>query len=188
MYPDDQLDELGAHCSMTERRADDATRQVDEWLKCEYMQDHIGSEFGGVIASVTNFGLFVRIDDMQIDGLVHISNLSNDYYQYDGDKQMLIGENSRIVYRLGDKVHIRVKSVDLDERKIDLDLLAAESPTGKNRLPDGHRSSKHSEHGKPPAVSKKHKKQATKARIKSKRKATEAARKGKKPKNKKQRK
>ncbi|OZB06612.1 MAG: ribonuclease R [Idiomarina sp. 34-48-12] len=188
MYPDEQLDELGAHCSMTERRADDATRQVDEWLKCEYMQDHIGSEFGGVIASVTNFGLFVRIDDMQIDGLVHISNLSNDYYQFDGEKQMLIGENSRIVYRLGDKVRIRVKSVDLDERKIDLDLLAAESPTGKNRMPEGHRPSTRGERNKPPSNSKKHKKQATKARIKSKRKATEAARKGKKPKNKKVRK
>src|SRR5690606_16926258 len=133
------------------------TRQVDEWLKCEYMQDHIGSEFGGVIASVTNFGLFVRIDDMQIDGLVHISNLSNDYYQFDGEKQMLIGENSRIVYRLGDKVRIRVKSVDLDERKIDLDLLAAESPTGKNRMPEGHTPSTRGERQKPTANSKKHK-------------------------------
>ncbi|RUO47055.1 ribonuclease R [Pseudidiomarina donghaiensis] len=178
MYPDDQLDELGAHCSMTERRADDATRQVDEWLKCEYMRDHVGSEFSGVIAAVTNFGLFVRIDDMQIDGLVHISNLDNDYYQFDGERQLLIGENSRRVYRLGDKVRIRVKSVNLDERKIDLDLLSAESPTGQDRmLPKGKKFAKAEQ---PP--SKKQKKQATKARIKSKRKAKESARKGKKPK------
>lgn len=179
MYPDEQLDELGAHCSMTERRADDATRQVDEWLKCEYMRDHVGTEFSGVIAAVTNFGLFVRIDDMQIDGLVHISNLDNDYYQFDGERQLLIGENSRRVYRLGDKVRIRVKSVNLDERKIDLDLLSAESPTGQDRmLPKGKKFAKAEQ---PP--SKKQKKQATKARIKSKRKAKESARKGKKPKS-----
>ncbi|RUO40690.1 ribonuclease R [Pseudidiomarina aestuarii] len=132
-YPDEQLDELGVHCSMTERRADDATRQVDEWLKCEYMQDHVGSEFTGVIAAVTNFGLFVRIDDMQIDGLVHISNLDNDYYQFDSDRHLLIGENSGKAYRLGDKARIRVRSVNLDERKIDLDLLSAETPAGNQR-------------------------------------------------------
>ncbi|WP_417664854.1 ribonuclease R [Pseudidiomarina sp.] len=178
MYPDEQLDELGAHCSMTERRADDATRQVDEWLKCEYMRDHVGSEFTGVIAAVTNFGLFVRIDNMQIDGLVHISNLDNDYYQFDGARQLLIGENSRRVYRLGDKVRIRVKSVNLDERKIDLELLSAESPTGKDRMP----ASKRDKEKPVKEPSKKHKKNVTKARIKSKRKAKEAARKGRKPK------
>ncbi|HET8817557.1 MAG TPA: RNB domain-containing ribonuclease, partial [Pseudidiomarina sp.] len=132
-YPEEQLDELGVHCSMTERRADDATRQVDEWLKCEYMQDHVGSEFTGVIAAVTNFGLFVRIDDMQIDGLVHISNLDNDYYQFDSDRHLLIGENSGKAYRLGDKARIRVRSVNLDERKIDLELLSAETPAGNQR-------------------------------------------------------
>jgi len=185
MYPDQQLDELGAHCSMTERRADDATRQVDEWLKCEYMRDHVGSEFGGVIAAVTNFGLFVRIDDMQIDGLVHISNLDNDYYQFDSDRQLLIGENSRRIYRLGDKVRIRVKSVNLDDRKIDLDLLSAESPTGKDRMPGGKPDKNATDKRKPSKeLSKKHKKNVTKARIKSKRKAKEDKRKGRKPKDK----
>ncbi|MFC0445290.1 ribonuclease R [Pseudidiomarina halophila] len=135
MYPTEQLDELGQHCSMTERRADDATRQVADWLKCEYMQDHVGEEFTGVIASVTNFGLFIRIDDLSIDGLVHVSNLDNDYYRYDNERHLLIGENSRRVYRLGDKVRVRVRSVNLDERKIDLTLLAAESPAGKDRMP-----------------------------------------------------
>ncbi|EKE83664.1 ribonuclease R [Idiomarina xiamenensis] len=136
MYSDEQLDELGVHTSMTERRADDATRQVDEWLKCEYMQDHVGDEFSGVIASVTSFGLFIRLDDLHIDGLAHISNLDNDYYHYDEKRQLLIGENSRTVYRLGDKVRVNVRAVNLDDRKIDLNLLAAESPDGKVRKAD----------------------------------------------------
>lgn len=133
-YTDKDLDGLGVHCSMTERRADDATRQVDEWLKCEFMLDHVGMEFNGVIASVTSFGLFIRLDDMQIDGLVHISNLDNDYYHFDDKRHLLIGENSRCVYRLGDAVKVRVRGVNLDDRKIDLDLLAATSPTGEARF------------------------------------------------------
>ena len=145
-----QLDELGVHTSMTERRADDATRQVDEWLKCEFMLDHIGMEFDGVISSVTNFGLFIRLSDYQIDGLVHISNLDNDYYHFDQQKGMLIGENSRSVFRLGDSVKVKVKDVNLDDRKIDLTLLEATSPSGKKRdmpkkgsgKPKGNRSSK----------------------------------------------
>lgn len=132
-YSEQQLENLGVHCSMTERRADDATRQVDEWLKCEFMLDHIGMEFEGVVSSVTNFGLFVRLNQYQIDGLVHISNLGDDYYQYDNQKRMLVGNNTNTVYRLGDKVRVKVKSVDLDERKIDLELMTAESPTGKKR-------------------------------------------------------
>tara|TARA_B100000700_G_scaffold16477_1_gene16318 strand:+ start:2136 stop:4493 length:2358 start_codon:yes stop_codon:yes gene_type:complete len=138
-YDDAGLDDLGVHCSHTERRADDATRQVDEWLKCEFMQDHIGSSFSGVIAAVTNFGLFVRLDEYQIDGLVHISNLGDDYYQFDNTKNMLVGENSHRVFRLGDKVDVRVKQVNLDDRKIDLELLNAESPTGKSRMPKGNK-------------------------------------------------
>lgn len=149
-YSEIQLDELGVHTSMTERRADDATRQVDEWLKCEFMLDHIGMEFDGVISSVTNFGLFIRLSDYQIDGLVHISNLDNDYYHFDQQKGMLIGENSRSVFRLGDSVKVKVKDVNLDDRKIDLTLLEATSPSGKKRdmpnkgsgKPKGNRSSK----------------------------------------------
>ena len=101
---------------MTERRADDATREVADWLKCEYMQDHVGAEFSGVISSVTGFGLFVRLDDLFIDGLVHISTLDNDYYQFDAAKQRLIGENSGMIYRLGDKVKIRVVAVHLEQK------------------------------------------------------------------------
>lgn len=174
IYPPEQLEEMGLHCSMTERRADDATRQVDEWLKCEFMQDHIGEEFGGVIAAVTNFGLFVRIDDLQIDGLVHVSYLTNDYYQFVAEKQLLIGENTRTVYRLGDKVRVRVRAVSVDDRKIDLDLLAAESPRGQNRVSVARKAGDLSAE-KP---SKRKQKQAKLAHIKSKRKAKEAARQG----------
>ncbi|WP_424409238.1 ribonuclease R [Pasteurella sp. PK-2025] len=125
-YSLDEMDILGDHCSMTERRADDATRDVADWLKCEYMQDHVGEEFTGVISSVTGFGLFVRLDDLFIDGLVHISTLDNDYYQYDLAKQRLIGENSGMIYRLGDKVKIRVEAVSLEQRQVDFSLVSSE--------------------------------------------------------------
>ena len=125
-YSFDEMDLLGNHCSMTERRADDATREVADWLKCEYMQDHVGSEFSGVISSVTGFGLFVRLDDLFIDGLVHISTLENDYYQFDAAKQRLIGENSGMQYRLGDKVRIKVEAVHLENKMVDFSLMGSE--------------------------------------------------------------
>ena len=125
-YSFDEMDLLGNHCSMTERRADDATREVADWLKCEYMQDHVGGEFSGVISSVTGFGLFVRLDDLFIDGLVHISTLENDYYQFDAAKQRLIGENSGMQYRLGDKVCIKVEAVHLENKMVDFSLMGSE--------------------------------------------------------------
>jgi len=125
-YSFDEMDLLGNHCSMTERRADDATREVADWLKCEYMQDHVGGEFSGVISSVTGFGLFVRLDDLFIDGLVHISTLENDYYQFDAAKQRLIGENSGMQYRLGDKVRIKVEAVHLENKMVDFSLMGSE--------------------------------------------------------------
>ena len=125
-YSFDEMDLLGNHCSMTERRADDATREVADWLKCEYMQDHVGEEFSGVISSVTGFGLFVRLDDLFIDGLVHISTLENDYYQFDAAKQRLIGENSGMQYRLGDKVRIKVEAVHLENKMVDFSLMGSE--------------------------------------------------------------
>ena len=126
-YPEHHMQELGAHCSSTERRADEATRQVDEWLKCEFMQDHVGAEFAGVISTVTNFGFFVRLTDFMIDGLVHISSLSTEYYHFDAQRQFLIGEHSRRVFRIGDSLQVKVKSVNLDERKIDFDLVDIEN-------------------------------------------------------------
>ena len=125
-YQLDEMDVFGAHCSSTERRADDATREVADWLKCEYMQDHVGEEFDGVISSVTGFGFFVRLNDLFIDGLVHISGLANDYYLFDMPKQRLIGENSGIIFRLGDAVKVRVEAVSLEQKQIDFSLISSE--------------------------------------------------------------
>ena len=117
-YTLDELDALGEHCSMTERRADDATREVSDWLKCDYMQDHIGATFEATVASVTSFGFFARLKDWFIDGLVHITSMTDDFYQYDPTKQMLIGETFRRVFRVGDTVSIVVESVNMDDKQI----------------------------------------------------------------------
>lgn len=129
-YSEKEVELLGEACSMTERRADDATRDVADWLKCEFMQDHVGDSFEGVIAAVTNFGFFARLPEFHIDGLVHISSLGNDYYHYDEVKQYLIGEATGQVFRLGDEVTVKVVSVNLDERKIDF-MLDMPLPKGK---------------------------------------------------------
>lgn len=119
-YKIEELDQLGEECSTTERRADEATRDVNDWLKCEFMQDHVGDTFEAVIASVTHFGMFVRLNDLFIDGLVHISSLGSDYYQYDNMRQRLVGEASGQIYQLGDAVTVKVAGVNLDDRQIDL--------------------------------------------------------------------
>ncbi|AEW44274.1 ribonuclease R [Serratia symbiotica str. 'Cinara cedri'] len=116
---------LGVHCSMAERRADEAIRNVIDWLKCDYMQDQVGSIFYGIIVSVTSFGFFVRLNNLFIDGLVHISSLDNDYYCYDNIGQRLIGESTGVVYRLGDTVKIRIAAVHMDERKMDFILASS---------------------------------------------------------------
>ena len=125
-YQLEEMDLFGVHCSSTERRADDATREVADWLKCEYMQDHVGEEFDGVISSVTGFGFFVRLNELFIDGLVHISGLANDYYLFDMPKQRLIGENSGMIFRLGDAVKVRVEAVSLEQKQIDFSLISSE--------------------------------------------------------------
>ncbi len=117
--------QLGQQSSMSERRADEATRDVADWLKCDFMQDHVGQVFSGIIASVTGFGFFVRLNDLFIDGLVHVSTLDNDYYRYDNIGQRLIGESGGRVYRLGDVVEIKVEAVHMDERKIDFSLISS---------------------------------------------------------------
>lgn len=115
----------GEQCSMSERRADDATREVDSWLKCEYLQEHVGDEFDGVIAAVTSFGLFVELSDLYIEGLVHITALPGDYYNFDRAKQRLTGERTGRSFQLGGKVRVQVARVDLDDRKIDLEMVDA---------------------------------------------------------------
>ena len=114
--------ELGAHCSMTERRADDATRDVEAWLKCFYMRDHLGSVFTGTVSSVTSFGMFVSLDDLYVEGLVHISELGKDYFQFDAAKHQLLGERTGQRYRLGDRVQVRVVKVDMESTKVDFVL------------------------------------------------------------------
>ncbi len=114
--------ELGAHCSMTERRADDATRDVVAWLKCYYMKDRVGEVFTGSVSGVTSFGAFVALDDVYVEGLVHVSELGNDYFHFDAAKHQLMGERTRKRYRLGDRVRVEVVRVDLDTSRIDFTL------------------------------------------------------------------
>lgn len=121
-YSHNDMVNLGEHCSMAERRADDATRDAEHWLKCEYMLDKVGEEFDGVISAVTSFGLFVELAEIYVEGLVHVTALRNDYYRFDPVGHRLTGERSGQVYRLGDTVRVKVVRVDLDERKIDFEL------------------------------------------------------------------
>ena len=125
-YSQTQMVQFGEHCSAAERRADDATRDVVSWLKCEYMQSRLGEEFDGIISAVTSFGFFVELKDIFVEGLVHISNLDRDYFHYDPIGHRLQGERSGVIYRLGDTVRVKVARVDLDERKIDFELISAE--------------------------------------------------------------
>ena len=121
-YDADAMAGLGAHTSMTERRADEATRDAVSWLKCEFMLDRIGEEFDGTIMGVTSFGVFVTLDDIYVEGLIHVSALGNDYFHYDPAGHRLMGERGGSVFQLADRVRVRVQRVDLDERKIDLEL------------------------------------------------------------------
>ena len=114
--------ELGLHCSMTERRADDATRDVEAWLKCYYMQDKIGEVFSGTVSGVAAFGAFVALDGVYVEGLVHVSELGTDYFHFDPGKHQLMGERTRKRFRLGDRVKVELVRVDLDGRKIDFTL------------------------------------------------------------------
>jgi|TARA_B110000116_G_C16391277_1_gene383079 ribonuclease R len=107
---------------MASRRADEATRDVSDWLKCEFMQENVGKVYDGVISGVTSFGLFVELSDIYIEGLVHITALKNDYYQFDASAHRLTGERTKTIYRLADKVKVKVVRVDLDDKKIDLEL------------------------------------------------------------------
>jgi ribonuclease R len=130
-YAIEQVLHLAEHCSMTERRADDATRDVMAWLKCEYMQSEVGSEFEGTVTAVTGFGLFVEIKDVYVEGLIHITALPKDYYHFEAAKQRMIGERTRQVFRLGDQLSVKVVAVNLDDRKIDFELVATTASAKK---------------------------------------------------------
>ncbi len=135
LYDMAQMLAMGEHCSMTERRADEATRDVTSWLKCEYLQQHLGSDFDGVVSAVVPFGLFVELKDLYVEGLVHVSSLNSDYYHYDAAKQRLIGERTSTSYRLGDTVRVKVVRIDLADRKIDFELIG--QPTRQRKSKSG---------------------------------------------------
>lgn len=138
-YDTPAMEALGTHCSMAERRADDATRDVVDFLKCEYMEQHVGDVFEGTITAVTGFGLFVSLNDIFVEGLVHISNLNNDFYQFDQVKHRLVGERTRKSFRLGDPLWIQVMGVSLDDRKVDFGL--ASDPGNNDSNNDSHADS-----------------------------------------------
>ena len=122
--PDWSLEDAGEQTSMTERRADEASRFVEQWLKAHYMKDHIGEAFDAVVTTVTNFGLFVTLTDLFIDGLIHISHLGEDYFVYDDKAQQLFGEKSGLVFGLDDKIRVKVAAVNMETQQIDFDLVA----------------------------------------------------------------
>ena len=121
--PSKGLAEVGTHCSMTERRADDATRDVDAWLKTYFMRDRIGDEYNGTVSAVTSFGVFVALDEIFIEGLVHVSELGQDYFHYDQAKHWMLGERTGKRFRLGDRVRIKVMRADIETSKIDFALV-----------------------------------------------------------------
>jgi ribonuclease R len=120
-YASKDMDRLGKHCSMTEKRADDATRDAISWLKCEFMFDKVGDEFDGVITGVANFGVFVQLQDVFVEGLVHVTSLENDYYEFDAPAHRLVGARSKNVYQLAAPLRVRVASVDMEQRRIDFE-------------------------------------------------------------------
>ena len=111
------------HCSANERRADEASRDVEAWLKCSYMREHLGEEFGGTVSAVTSFGLFVTLDGLYVEGLVHITELGGEYFHFDEVRQELRGERTGVRYQVGSRVRVQVSRVDLDGRKIDFRLV-----------------------------------------------------------------
>ncbi len=136
----------GLHCSANERRADEASRDVEAWLKCKYMREHLGEEFSGVVSSVTSFGLFVTLDAMYVEGLVHITELGGEYFRFDEARQELRGERTGIRYALGTRVQVQVSRVDLDGRRIDFRLVTP----GEDAVPRALREKQGERGDKPP--------------------------------------
>ncbi len=129
LYNPGNWEQIGTHCSTNERRADDATRDVVSWLKCYYMQDKINEEFDGVISAVVSFGVFVALNEVFVEGLVHVTELGQDYYHFDAARHQMLGERTGRRFRLGDKVRVRVAQVDLETSRIDFALVDESLPT-----------------------------------------------------------
>jgi ribonuclease R len=137
-YEINYLGTTGEHLSVTERRADDATRDVVNWLKCEYLLDQVGSQYHGVVTAVTGFGLFVMLDDLYVEGLIHVTCLPKDYYYHEASQHRMVGERTGRIFRLGQKLTVLISKVNLEERKIDFELVDqsqnyVESGVGKKR-------------------------------------------------------
>ncbi|MEY8204739.1 MAG: ribonuclease R [Bermanella sp.] len=172
IYPYDTaaLLQFGEQTSLTERRADDATRDVMDFLKCEYMRTHVGDEFTGVVSAVTGFGLFVQLKDLYIEGLIHVTNLSNDFYSFDPIRLRLTGERSGKSFRMGDELTILVSRVDLDDRKIDFELAGSDAtpaggaPKKRSKKPARKGSAKAAD-GRGPARSRKPKRPVRKREV-----------------------
>jgi len=139
-YDGDRLGSTGEHLSVTERRADDATRDVVNWLKCEYLMDRVGEKYTGVVSAVTGFGLFVMLDELYVEGLIHVTGLPKDYYYYEASQHRMVGERTGRVFRLGQKLSVKLVRVNLEERKIDFELIG--SPTNETKAPDRSKKNK----------------------------------------------
>jgi len=152
-YSREAMAALGESCSRTERRAEDASRDVVAWLKCEYMQDHVGAEFDGVITAVTSFGLFVELKGIHIEGLIHVTNLARDFYKFDQAAQAMIGERTGRQYRLGDTIRVQVAAVNLEERKIDFNEVDQGAQAHRQEQPLRNRKKhKSGQSSQPPAA------------------------------------
>ncbi len=169
LYDHEAMVVNGEHCSMTERRADEATRDAVSWLKCEFMMDKVGDSFDGTISAVTSFGVFVELDDIYVEGLVHVTALGEDYFHFDPVGHRMQGERTGRSYRLGDRVRVRVMRVDLDERKIDFELSGEAKGAGAGKRGGGKARSKSK------ATSKAKARSGSKAKSKGKTKAAEPA-------------
>ncbi len=162
-YSAGDMQSLGVSCSAAERRADAASYDVIDWLKCEYMEQHVGDDFDGTIIAVTSFGLFVELENIYIEGLVHITELSNDYYHYDPVHHCLEAERGRHVYRLGERVRVKLIRVNMEEKKIDLRMLE-EKGSGRKPRPKPNKKKKQVQGQKPKQKQKKSAKPKTKSR------------------------
>ena len=163
-YSVEKLSEIGQANSITERNADLATRDVMDWLKCEYMQSHIGLKYSGEVSSITNFGLFVRLNDVFVEGLVHVTELGSDYFHYDNARQRMVGERTGKSFSIGDEVEIEVARVDIDLRRIDFSLIQSDT--------SDKRGKKHSERDKLYANAKKKSNSKERSRGKGARKSS----------------
>jgi len=131
------LEEIGQHICVTERRADQATRDVVNWLKCEFLMDHVSEQYTGVVSAVTGFGLFVMLDSLMVEGLIHITGLPKDYYHHEPTQHRMVGERTGRTFRLGQKVKVKVVRVNLEERKIDFELIDKKSDQSGSAKPAG---------------------------------------------------